>query len=106
MSHFAKAKIAFLSTLLSASALAGCASTDGIDHENSTYFSEGYADGCRTSTESDKAFSTAIYRDKSLFKNDAGYRAGWRRGYHECRKVRPRTLESDDPFSDDRQRDF
>ena len=47
-------------------------------------FQAGYADGCLTSTEEDKSFSTDNSRDAYAFDNDKAYRAGWRQGYLEC----------------------
>lgn len=44
----------------------------------------GYGDGCVTSNEEDKSFSTRNVRDKAAFDNDEAYRAGWRQGYLEC----------------------
>ena len=48
----------------------------------------GYNDGCLTSNEEDKSFSTKTARDADAFENDKSYRAGWRQGYLECNRHR------------------
>ena len=52
-------------------------------------FQAGYGDGCVTSTEEDKSFSTKKSRDAYAFDNDDAYRAGWRQGYMECASQLP-----------------
>jgi len=66
--------------------LTACASTT----ETGTLLSEepgyaaGFGDGCSSSQEESKSFSTKRVRDEYQFENDRGYRAGWRQGYFEC----------------------
>ncbi len=65
--------------------LTGCATSADIEAlREYPGFQAGYADGCLTSTEEDKSFSTASSRDSYAFDNDKAYRAGWRQGYLEC----------------------
>ncbi len=65
-------------------ALAGCVSDTSPDFKNSPYFPIGYSDGCASATEAGKSFSTETVRDEAMFKDDAGYRSGWRQGYAAC----------------------
>jgi len=70
---------------VSAGALAGCATDPNLKAlQDAPSFQAGYGDGCLTSTEEDKSFSTRNERDEYLFENDQAYRAGWRQGYLEC----------------------
>ena len=65
--------------------LAGC--TTGADIkalQESPGFQVGYNDGCLTSTEDDKSFSSKKSRDAYAFEHDEAYRAGWRQGYAQC----------------------
>ena len=65
--------------------IAGCVSTPELDAlRESPSFQVGYGDGCLTSSEEDKSFSTKNARDAYAFENDQAYRAGWRQGYLEC----------------------
>lgn len=68
---------------------AGCALTPatgpgGLPLTESPSYHVGYGDGCSTSNEEDKSFSTKSTRDAYAFDNDDAYRAGWRQGYLEC----------------------
>lgn len=79
-------------TLFAAAAalLAGCATTADLDalREQPSYH-QGYGDGCATSNEEDKSFSTKSSRDAYAFENDEAYRTGWRQGYLECSSRTP-----------------
>ena len=71
--------------VLGAILLAGC--TTGADIkalQESPGFQVGYNDGCLTSTEDGKSFSSKQSRDSYAFENDDAYRAGWRQGYAQC----------------------
>lgn len=72
--------IAFFAAALAAS----CASDETLALAEEPGFQAGYGDGCATSTEQDKSFSTKRHRDDYLFENDRAYRAGWRQGYIQC----------------------
>ncbi|GAB4527303.1 MAG: hypothetical protein Kow00133_16190 [Amphiplicatus sp.] len=63
---------------------AGCASDEALRLSEEPTYQAGYGDGCLTSTEEDKSFSTKRARDDYLFDNDRAYRAGWRQGYLQC----------------------
>jgi len=65
-------------------AAAGCASAPGPRLSEEPAYAAGFGDGCTTSTEENKSFSTKRVRDDYLFREDRGYRAGWRQGYLEC----------------------
>jgi hypothetical protein len=68
-----------------AAAIAGCAlSPEDQALRELPSFHVGYGDGCTTSNEEDKSFSTKFERDAYAFDNDQAYRAGWRQGYLEC----------------------
>lgn len=56
-------------------------------------FQVGYGDGCATSNEEDKSFSTKSERDAYAFDNDEAYRAGWRQGYLECNNRTPDAID-------------
>lgn len=80
-------KFSAIRLLVSAAAVltAGCATgPDGEALRESPSFQVGYGDGCLTSSEEDKSFSTDSARDAYAFENDPAYRAGWRQGYFEC----------------------
>ena len=70
---------------------AGCAthSVDGTPVSELPSFHVGYGDGCTTSIEEDKSFSTDSARDEYAFNNDEAYRIGWRQGYLECNNRTP-----------------
>jgi hypothetical protein len=73
------------SAALGAALLTGCATDPNVENlRESPSFQLGYSDGCLTSTEEDKSFSSKSSRDAYSFKNDKAYRAGWRQGYFEC----------------------
>ena len=73
-----------------AGALTGCAADPNLKAlQDAPGFQAGYGDGCLTSTEEDKSFSTRNERDEYLFENDPAYRAGWRQGYLECTSRTP-----------------
>lgn len=70
--------------------LAGCAATsDHLALRDQPGFHQGYGDGCQTSNEEDKSFSTKSVRDAYAFDNDNAYRAGWRQGYLQCNTRTP-----------------
>lgn len=69
--------------------LAGCATADDLALREYPSFQVGYGDGCITSTEEDKSFSTKKSRDAHLFETDDAYRSGWRQGYMECASQLP-----------------
>ena len=64
---------------------AGCSSQTSLaELRELPGFHAGYGDGCLTSNEEDKSFSTKSARDAHAFETDEAYRAGWRHGYLEC----------------------
>ena len=70
---------------IAAVTLTGCATSADIEAlREYPGFQAGYSDGCLTSTEEDKSFSTDKARDTYAFEEDEAYRAGWRQGYLEC----------------------
>ncbi len=77
-----------VSVLLAAAAAVGCASDNIQVLREQPSFHVGFADGCVTSQEEDKSFSTKSTRDKHAFDNDEAYRAGWRQGWLECGNAR------------------
>lgn len=64
----------------------GCASDaqNVYELQESPSFQVGYGDGCISSTEADKSFSTETKRDTYAFENDDAYRSGWRQGFFQC----------------------
>jgi len=75
--------------LVLAAGAAGCAGNGRIaELRESPSFHAGFGDGCVTSQEEDKSFSTKTTRDKYAFDNDEAYRAGWRQGWLECGAAR------------------
>ena len=73
------------SAAIGAILLSGCATGADIQAlQESPSFQVGYNDGCLTSTEDDKSFSSKNSRDAYAFENDDAYRAGWRQGYLQC----------------------
>ena len=79
----------FFYALAGALALGGCASADHLALQEYPSFQVGYGDGCISSTEEDKSFSTRTQRDDYAFDNDDAYRSGWRQGYLECSSQLP-----------------
>ena len=77
-----------VSALLAAAMAAGCASDNIAALREQPSFHVGFGDGCATSREEDKSFSTKSTRDKHAFDNDEAYRAGWRQGWLECGNAR------------------
>ncbi|MEM8771811.1 MAG: hypothetical protein AAGD92_09205 [Pseudomonadota bacterium] len=74
-----------------AAGAAACASGEKLSVLRETpSFQVGYNDGCLTSNEEDKSFSTKKARDANAFEADEAYRAGWRQGYLECGGQRTR----------------
>ncbi len=74
-----------IAAIFAASApLAACVSETAPDFRSSPYFPIGYSDGCASATEESKSFSTTSIRDEAMFKDDAGYRSGWRQGHAAC----------------------
>lgn len=81
----AKARVAFAAGAVGL--LAGCAAAVNENGEllsESPSYQAGYGDGCATSNEENKSFSTKKVRDAYLFDNDKAYRTGWRQGYLAC----------------------
>jgi hypothetical protein len=77
-----------------AAALAGCTlSPEDLALREQPSFHVGYGDGCTTSNEEDKRFSTKTERDAYAFDNDRAYRAGWRQGYMECANPTPDAVD-------------
>ncbi len=64
--------------------ISGCVSDRAPDFTNSPLYPVGYGDGCSTAIEAEKNFSSKVIRDEAMFKDDAGYRSGWRQGYVAC----------------------
>lgn len=79
-------KLIFIGAAGATALLIGCASDPdrlfALQESPSYHF--GYGDGCTSSTEADKSFSTKVERDVYAFENDDAYRFGWRQGYLEC----------------------
>jgi len=75
-----------------AAALSAACATSAENEALRNYpsFQAGYSDGCLTSSEEDKSFSTKNARDAYAFENDKAYRAGWRQGYFECSSKAPK----------------
>lgn len=73
-----------LIAIFAATLAASCASDDSLKLADEPAFQAGYGDGCATSSEEDKSFSTKRQRDDYMFENDRAYRAGWRQGYLQC----------------------
>ena len=71
--------------------VSGCAAStsNGLPLTEYPSFHVGFNDGCTTSIEEDKSFSTVSERDAYSFENDDAYRAGWRQGYLECQNRAP-----------------
>ncbi len=69
-------------------AAAGCSTGQLAQLREQPSFHEGFVDGCATSNEEDKSFSTKNQRNKYAFENDEAYRAGWRQGWLECGEAR------------------
>ncbi len=80
--------------IAAAATLAGCTTNpDILALQDQPSFHVGYGDGCATSTEEDKSFSTKSTRDAYAFENDKAYRAGWRQGYLECSNRTPDAVD-------------
>ncbi len=82
-----------LTGALAAITAAGCASGDFYELSEQPSFHAGFSDGCATSNEEDKSFSTKSVRDKYAFDNDEAYRAGWRQGWLECNARTPDAID-------------
>ncbi len=82
-----------LAAFLTISAAAGCASGGKTDYSELPSYHIGYGDGCATSNEEDKSFSTKTERDKYAFENDEAYRAGWRQGWLQCNNRTPDAID-------------
>ncbi|MEO1250864.1 MAG: hypothetical protein AAFW81_00790 [Pseudomonadota bacterium] len=82
---FSAIRVGFFASL--AAALTACASDPDLEllREMPSY-SIGYNDGCTTSMEEQKSFSTKTARDSDAFAEDEAYRFGWRQGYLQCNK--------------------
>lgn len=74
----------FVAAILLAAPALGCASSETLGLADEPSFQAGYGDGCVTSSEEEKSFSTKRERDEYMFANDRAYRAGWRQGYIQC----------------------
>lgn len=66
--------------------LAGCTLTPQ-EEPDGPYYTEGFADGCRTAEARRAAFDNRSYRNDELFAAQASYRSGWRQGFRECQPV-------------------
>ena len=73
---------------LAIAAAGGCSTGRLAELREQPSFHAGFGDGCATSNEEDKSFSTKTERDKYAFENDEAYRAGWRQGWLECGEAR------------------
>ncbi|MHA7872491.1 MAG: hypothetical protein ACX939_09100 [Hyphococcus sp.] len=74
-----------IAAIVAAMLAAGCATSPEFEAlREAPSFQVGYGDGCLTSGEEHKSFSTKSKRDSYAFDNDEAYRAGWRQGYLEC----------------------
>jgi len=82
-----------LAAFLTAAAAASCVSGQHSSLSELPSFHVGYGDGCATSNEEDKSFSTKTERDKYLFENDEAYRAGWRQGWLQCNNRTPDAID-------------
>lgn len=75
-------------------ALGACATSDGA--VDGAFYPAGFTDGCRTAEARQSSFSTEEHRNASLFKTEASYRAGWRSGYHHCKRTQDYTARPSD----------
>ncbi|NHK29553.1 hypothetical protein FF098_016720 [Parvularcula flava] len=67
-------------------AATGCTSMETTQQAiDGPMYPAGYADGCASAREADRAFSTKVIQDETLFKNDRSYRTGWRQGFSSCK---------------------
>lgn len=82
-----------LGAILAAAAAAGCVSGQHSALSELPTYHVGYGDGCATSNEEDKSFSTKNQRDQYLFENDEAYRAGWRQGWLQCNNRTPDAID-------------
>jgi len=85
LDQFTKSVAVSLLALTGALVLNGCTTSDELAalSEQPSYYA-GFGDGCQTSSEADKSFSTKRIRDDFAFKDDRAYRAGWRSGLLQC----------------------
>lgn len=65
--------------------LAGCVTPQ--TEPDGPYFTEGFADGCRTAEARRAAFDNRSYRNEELFAAQPSYASGWRQGFRECQPV-------------------
>ena len=64
----------------------GCVSPETMQQAmDGPMYPAGYADGCASAREADRAFSTKVIQDENLFENDRSYRTGWRQGFSSCK---------------------
>lgn len=64
--------------------IAGCAN-NAAKYAEEPYYPAGYNDGCSSAKDAGRRqFTERMTRDEELFKNDAGYRYGWRQGFNAC----------------------
>ncbi len=79
--------------LLAAISATGCVNSQLAELRELPSYHVGFGDGCATSNEEDKSFSTKIARDEYAFENDEAYRAGWRQGWLECNNRTPDAID-------------
>ncbi len=77
--------------------LSSCVADRTPAFTGSPSYPAGYRDGCASATEADKKFASKVIRDEALFKDDPGYRDGWRQGFVTCQPGRV-FQEEQDPF--------
>ncbi|MBI1391723.1 MAG: hypothetical protein GC152_03175 [Alphaproteobacteria bacterium] len=71
--------------LFAGAALSACVTEDTALLREDPAYTRGYGDGCFTSGEMEKSFSTKKRRDDYEFDNSRAYRAGWRQGFAQCK---------------------
>ncbi|MEM6537207.1 MAG: hypothetical protein AAF668_05690 [Pseudomonadota bacterium] len=67
----------------------GCVTEETLMLAEDPAFVQGYGDGCQTSGELQKSFSTKTVKDDYAFENSRAYRAGWRQGFAQCKDPVP-----------------
>lgn len=93
-------KLSSLAIVVGFLGLVGCATETGAD---GAFYPQGYSDGCRTAEARQSSFSDDVYRDQTLFEQEASYRSGWRAGYAQCDRMqdvspRPGDLGEQEPI--------
>ncbi|HEY2444177.1 MAG TPA: hypothetical protein VGI20_00375 [Rhizomicrobium sp.] len=69
---------------------------------NSPDYKQGYEDGCAAATDQGADLRDRPVGDKSLYKSDDTYRAGWSSGFRICRRtdMQPGASPADNPIHD------